>query len=293
MRSVVRDHWIAFTEPMEGGCSCLYNDVRGLTTIAYGNLCNSPGEAAALPLVHPDGTPATVAEKIAAWHSVHDDPAAAHYGWRYAAKLTKLRLTPNGMAGLALQRLEQNDRILLARLPEWESYGACVQAALHSLSWAAGPHAHYPRLFEAVKAHEFATYTTVENIEGHTVDVLTGGAAFEIHMREITPEGIRNAGLVPRNVANKILMRNAQRVESYMLDPDTLNWTSIIGASDDETQPDISQPETEPPPPIPHIITEIPPAMEVFEHANPKHVESSPADGETIYPRPRDDDEVA
>lgn len=228
MRAIVRESWLAFTEPLEGGVACLYNDVRGKTTIAFGNLCDTPGEAAALPMVHPDGTFATTGEKIAAWYTVHGDPNCASQGWRYASRLTNLRLTRDGMAGLALSRLEQNDRILLARLPDWEGYPACAQMALHSLAWACGPHAHFPRLFQAVTNRDFTE------------------AAVQIHMNEWTPEGIHNRGLIPRNVANKILMRNAARVDAYHLDPDTMRWDYVIGVDDEETQPELSNPASQP-----------------------------------------------
>lgn len=219
MRSVVRAQWLAFTEPLEGGVACLYNDVRGLTTIAFGNLVNSPGEVAALPLVWPDGELATVPEKLVAFRAVHDDPKAAKGGWRYAAKLSKLRLTPDGMAGLALAKLEQNDAALHKRLPDWETYPACAQMAFHSLAWACGAGAHFPRLFSAAQARDW------------------DACSVEIHMNEWTPEGIHNRGLIPRNVANKILMRNALRVEAYHLDPDVLDWTHVLGVSDEDTQP--------------------------------------------------------
>lgn len=236
MRDAVRAAWIEFTEPIEGGCQALYNDVRGLTTIAYGNLCNSPGEAAALPLVHPDGTFATTAEKIAAWNKVHSDPKCATLGWRYAATLTNLRLTRDGMAGLALRRLDMNDAALHNRLPDWESYPACAQMAFHSLAWACGPGAHFPRLFSAAMARDW------------------DACSVECTMNEWTPEGIRNVGLVPRNVANKILFLNAQRVESYHLDPDLLDWTHVLGVAAAETLPEfISDDDT----PLPFVNTPV------------------------------------
>ncbi len=239
MRSVVREQWLAFTEPLEGGVACLYNDVRGLTTIAYGNLCNSPGEAAALPLVHPDGTYATTAEKIAAWNTVHNDPNAAAGGWRAAAKLSALRLTREGMTGLALRKLDGNDDALHRRLPDWESYPACAQMAFHSLAWACGAGAHYPRLFSAAQARDW------------------DACSVEITINEWTPEGIHNVGLMPRNVANKILMRNASRVDAFHLDPDILNWHDVIGVSDETTLPDLNAEST----PLPCIVT---PILEVY-----------------------------
>lgn len=220
MRDVVRRNWLAFTEPIEGGLACFYNDVRNKTTIAFGNLCDTPSEAAALDMVNRDGTPATAAEKIAAWHAVHDDPHAAAAGWTYAQNLTPLRLTRDGMVALAMQRLDVNDRILLARLPDWESYPACAQMAMHSLAWACGANAHFPRLFADVTIRDF------------------DAAAVEIHMNEWTPEGVHNTGLMPRNVANKILMRNAARVQAFNLDPDMLEWSIELDVKDLDTQPE-------------------------------------------------------
>lgn len=241
MRYVVTNAWIGFTEGFEGGVPCLYNDIRGLTTIAYGDLCDSPGEAATLPFVHADGTPATQAEIISAWHAVHEDPNCAIRGWTYAAGLVRnsIRLTREGMAGLALRKLATNDAVLHRRLPDWETYPASAQMAFHSLAWACGAGAHYPRLFSAAQARDW------------------DACSVEIHMNEWTPEGLHNKGLVPRNIANKILMRNAERTDAYGLDPDTLNWKAVLGVSDEVTQPDLSQPDTEPPPAIPSVNTDI------------------------------------
>lgn len=236
MRAVVRERWLDFTEPLEGGVASLYADMRqtpdhpnGIVTIAYGNAIFTPSEAAALPMVHPDGTPATDSEKIAAWHTVHDDPHARVHGWRYAATLSALRLPREGMRALALTRLESNERVLKAMLSEcWDDLGACAQLALHSLAWAVGVHSPYPRLFQDVRDGDFEA------------------AAVEIHMNEWTPEGTLNRGLIPRNVANKILMQNAARVRDFHLDPDLLDWTGVVGVSDAVTVPALANPESSP-----------------------------------------------
>lgn len=228
MRPIVRTTWLAFTEPLEGGVPCFYNDRRGLTTIAYGDLCNTPSEAAALPMVHPDGTFATTAEKVAAWNVVHNDPRCAEAGWTYAAKLTPLRLTRAGMGALALAKFDTNDRILLARLKDWESYNASLQTAMHSWAWACGPNGHWPRLFQAIS-------------DGDLLE-----AAVQIHMNEWTPEGIHNVGLIPRNVATKLLMRNAHRIDAYHLDPDIIEWRSLLGIDDVPTVPSLENPASSP-----------------------------------------------
>lgn len=237
MRAVVRGQWLNFTEPLEGGPSApvIYQDIRGKVTGPYGILCDTPSEVAAMPLDHPDGRPATYAEKVAAYHAVKSDPDAARLGWRYAAKLSKLRFSLASMHAMAFAKLDTHDRILAARLPNrWDDLNACVQMAIHSLAWACGANAHFPRLFQAVADGDFEL------------------AAVEIHINEWTPEGLHNKGLIPRNVANKLLMRNAARVRDYHLDPDTLEWGHLIGVSDAETLPDLSQAD---PSPLPEDVT--------------------------------------
>lgn len=249
MSDAVRERWLAFTEPLEGGVPCLYTDMRqtvpdpnGIVTIAYGNALFTSGAAAALPLLHPSGVPATAAEKVAAWQLVHDNPHARTRGWRYASTLTTIRLTREGMGALALAKYDSNDRILRARVPDWDDIPACARMALHSLAWACGANAHFPRLFAAVNARDFER------------------AAVEVRMNEWTPEGTHNAGLVPRNIANKILLRNAGKVQAYKLDPDLLNWSTALG-------PDDAPPET-------------------FAHADPTYVDE--LDGGTRIVRPGD-----
>ena len=228
MRQAVRDAWLAFTEPLEGGVPYLYADIRGLVTIAYGNLVDPMSAAINLPLRLADGTLATTAEKASAWQAVKNDPAAPRLGHRYARGLTSLRLTPEAMGELALGKLDANDAVLRKRMPDWEDYPACAQLALHSLSWACGPGFHFPRLISATQARDF------------------DAAAVYIHMNETTPEGLKNTGLVPRNVANKILMRNAARVQAFKLDPDLLDWKHDLGVADAPTLPAVENPASQP-----------------------------------------------
>ncbi len=231
--------WLRFTEQFEGGIPYLYADIRGLITVAYGNLCDPLSAALYLPLKHPGGAQASAADITAAWLAVKGDPRAPAYGHRYARDLTTLRLTREGMAQLAMGKLAANHTDLVAQLPDFESYPACAQMAVHSLCWAVGTRSPYPKLFSALKARNFEV------------------CAIEIHADEWTrgPKGERmlNAGLRPRNVANKILMHNAQRVESYKLDPELLDWTHDLGVADAETQPELPPNST----PLPMLHTPV------------------------------------
>ncbi len=236
MRAVVEAAWLKFTGDIEGGDAApvIYQDIRGKVTAPYGILCDSASAVAAMPMQHPDGRPATDAEKVAAFYSVKNDPSAARLGWRHAAKLSDLRFSVESMHRLAMRKLHDNERVLRSKLPDWDDLGACVQMALSSLAWGAGPNAHYPRMYEAIKARDFARMA-IQIRNGVPGEVVAGGAALEIHMNERTPEGKFNAGLVPRNIANKILLRNAQRVHDFHLDPDTLDWTHVLGVADAPT----------------------------------------------------------
>lgn len=248
MSDVVRDAFLEFTGPLEGaGVPCLYNDVRGITTIAWGNAVFSAAEAVALPLMHPGGVPATAAEKVAAYQAVNSNRIADVQGWTYAAKLTTLRLTRDGMAAMAMRKFDANETALMRRCATWGVMPACARLAIHSLAWACGAGAHFPRLFSALDVHDYEH------------------AAVEIHMNEWTksPSGatIKNAGLVPRNVANKILMRNAAKVEAYHLDPDYINWKADLQSS---TMP--------------------PPMAETYDHTSPTYTENA-ASLPTEYPK--------
>lgn len=268
MRPVIRERWLEFTEKLEGGVPYLYADVRGLITIAFGNLADPLSEALKLPLVTEDGKLATGGDITAAWLRLKGDPNAARLGHTYARNKSTLRLTRPGMNGLALRKLDANHAELLKQLPELDDYPACATFALHSLAWACGPHAHFPKLFSAVTARDWEA------------------AAIHIMMDEWTtsPTGQRilNAGLVPRNVANKILMRNAARVDAYHLDPDLLDWVHVLGVADAETLPELPSVNT----PLPLVNT---PIMERDTSASSPTIHADP----TTYLRPDPDDDAA
>jgi GH24 family phage-related lysozyme (muramidase) len=225
-RPIVRERWLEFTEEFEGAVPCLYQDVRGLVTIAYGNLVDSPGAVASLEFIDNSGRRVRGDEIISAWQAVKGDPQCATRGWRYAAALPRnqIHLTRDAMTLLALAKFDANEEVLAKRCVHWASMPACAQMALHSLAWACGAGFHFPRLMRALDVHDYSS------------------ASVEIHMNERTLDAagapIRNSGLVPRNVANKILMRNAAYVEAYELDASTIDWTRVLGITDVATVPD-------------------------------------------------------
>lgn len=250
MRAVVRDRWVEFTEPMEGGTNYPYADILQLITTGYGNMIDPVSMAMTLPWMI-DGRPARADEIAAAWWRVKNDPLCARKGHLYAKTLTNIRLSPEAVQQLVFRKLESNDAVLAARFSNMPDWPACAQMAVHSLAWACGASFHFPKLAAALLAEDYE--------------------AAAVHCQINEWNGTKhNVGLIPRNVANRILFYNAARVQGFHLDPDTLDWTHLIAVTNAPTQPEL--PPAEDPTPLPMVITEIP----------PPNAASSP----TLCPRP-------
>lgn len=189
--------WRAFSEPLEGRYSYLYRDVRGLVTTGVGNLCDPVGLAISLPWQHPDGTPATADEIAADWHRVKALPAGM-VAWRYAGS-RPLVLSDEAIDSLVTSTLNANARILAAFFPDFATFPPPAQQALLSLAWACGAGSErpgvtspeWPRLQAAVRRRAWLE------------------AADQCAIRST-----RNAGVVPRNKANRALLLQAAVLEA-------------------------------------------------------------------------------
>lgn len=222
MRAAVRAAFFAFTTPLEGVVKWLYLDEESFVTIAIGNLVDPIGAALALPLRRADGSLASPPEIVADWQAVKNDPNAAHYGWRWCEHLTKLRLDDDGIAAVVMAKLTLFDNEMRTRFPGWEGLSADAQLGVLSLTWACGGAFRFPQFEAAIDRRDFT------------------GAANACHMNETG-----NAGLRPRNIANKILFLNAAYVAGSSLDPGVLYWpTSLV--DEEPTQPAIPNPPSEP-----------------------------------------------
>ena len=206
----VRASFIEFTEPLEGGVPWLYTDIIGLVTTAYGNLVDPIAYALSLDFRKPDGSRASQQEIRDEWNRVKADPKCAKQGHLYAKNITKLRLTKDAMADVALRKFDANTAALRKRFPDFDTWPACAILAIHSLAWACGPAFKFGTLERCVKERDFV------------------GAANSIQMNETLPNGQKNLGIIPRNRANKLLMLNASRVEAYKLDPLLLDWRTDL-----------------------------------------------------------------
>jgi hypothetical protein len=234
VRQAVRDAFVAFTAAYEGVVPWMYLDVKGLVTVAIGNLIDPIQYAMTLPFVDRATGKAAHRDTIAAeWLRVKGDASLARLGHRAAERITALRLTPEGIDLVVSRKLEQNDQHLRGRFPDFEDWPACAQLATHSMAWACGPAFRFRSLEAALRAQDFAM------------------SAAECHMNEAG-----NPGLKPRNIANKILYRNADRVQAFKLDHDLLEWETDLAVHEAPTLPALDDPGSEPTP-IPQVVTEV------------------------------------
>lgn len=210
MRPVVRETWFKFSEPFEGRVPWMYQDVKGLVTIGVGNLIDPVSLALDLPFIGPDGELVSRADIDESWLKVKHHPSLARLGHRAAAIVSGLRLTKEAIDSLVLRKLDEMDRHLLKRFPAFDSWPACAQCAVLSMSWAMGPAFRYPKLEGALLADDW------------------GMAANECWISE---QG--NPGVHPRNVANRFMFLNAGTCH-----PDELVWDRRVD-SEPDTLPDV------------------------------------------------------
>jgi len=195
MYDSVRAAFRGFNEPFEGVVHWMYLDVRGLVTIGVGNLIDPVEAALALPFrssTAPDAV-ATSAQISDEWRRIKGDPTLALKGYKACEGITQLRLDDAAVNALIGSRLLQNEANLRERpaFAAFESWPADAQLGLLSMAWAlgAGGLSTFARFSAACEKQDFS------------------GAASEC---TINDQG--NAGVAPRNQANRILFSNAAAV---------------------------------------------------------------------------------
>lgn len=77
----VREYFPAFSTPLEGRIPYTHQEIKGLVTVAVGNLIDTPADAAALPFEQKDThVAATKDEVVAEWHTIKSAPGLARSG---------------------------------------------------------------------------------------------------------------------------------------------------------------------------------------------------------------------
>jgi hypothetical protein len=214
VRPSVRDAFVSFTAPLEGVVPHFYADVKGLVTIAIGNLVDPLAYALTLPMVDKvTGRVASRDDIARDWQRVKRDDTLAKLGHRAAAHVTSLKLTPDGISKVVLGKLDEVDRQLARRFPSYEAQPADGQLLVLSMSWAMGAGFRFPAFEAAFLRGDYRTCAD------ECVISITG-----------------TAGIKARNVANRQLAMNAANVVESGGDYDRLWWPGVA-ANDRETVP--------------------------------------------------------
>jgi hypothetical protein len=198
----------------------MYTDVKGLVTTGTGNLIDPIDRALALPWRKPDGSLASQDEIRAAWQTVKNAwPGTQSVA---SASLTNIRLDEDGLNTLLYGTLKNNHATLSSIYPNYTSWPADSQLALHSLAWAWGPGfaTVWNNLGKGPLGTAFKTAAAQMNFAA-LPDIISQASAHE--------ETI-NAGIVPRNVATKALFSNAADVVAKKADFDSLYWPGGVVA---------------------------------------------------------------
>ncbi len=207
MRDSVKAAFVAFTEAFEGSVATMYLDVKGLVTVAIGNLIDPVGAALDMPFLHKDGSLASRSEIGAEWRLMKTNRSLSILGWTAAAKIATLHLGPDGISAVVQKKLAANEAYLVemkGRFPDFSTWPADAQLAVLSMAWACGPAFQFPKFEACMHARDFA------------------GAATFCHM-----EDSHNAGLRPRNAADLVLLANAAAVEAACADPAVLHYPEV------------------------------------------------------------------
>lgn len=186
LKASVRSTFYDFNSKFEGVVNWMYLDVKGLVTTGVGNLIDPVRAALDLPFHLPDGQPASREDIEAEWRTIKNHQELARLGAGAAKSMCRLRLTPEDVRKLVDRRLTENVAQLVKRFPGFADWPAEAQMGVCSMAWAMGAGFHFPKFEAAVKRMDFAT------------------AALECEIN-----ATKNAGVIPRNHANKALFEAA------------------------------------------------------------------------------------
>lgn len=192
MHDSVRKIFPGFSEKLEGRVRWLYLCVARKPTVGIGCLVDTISLVLSLPWKTLSGAPATSLQITAQWEFLKKQTYLAQAGARAAEHATQLRLSDADIDALLESRLRTNEAILRAAFEGWEDYPADAQLAIHSMAWAMGAFfwRKFPNFTRAVLVHDWEAALDECTIAGED----------------------ENAGLVPRNAANRICLANAAAV---------------------------------------------------------------------------------
>lgn len=194
MHKEVKSEFRAVSEMWEGVINHMYLDIKGLVTIGIGNLIEPINLALALPFEFKKGfNPVTQKDIREEWNLVKSRKDLAYKGAKAAENTTKLILTDEGINLLFSNTLKKFEEELKKIFKEFELFPADAQMALFSMFWALGPvqFGKYKYLITECKKMNFD---------------------FAANNCKMNEKG--NAGLIKRNIGNKLMFQNAAAVKA-------------------------------------------------------------------------------
>jgi hypothetical protein len=202
MLPVVQETFRVFNTKFEGCIPFMYLDIKGLVTVAVGNLVDPVELAKALPFRFKDkpgidapGTQAMPDQIAAEWQRLKSNPSLAREGHTACEPITDLELGDDAIDSLIADRITRSQTFLKRQqwFADFDSWPADAQLGLLSMAWAMGPAGpgNFPKFRAACQNFDF------------------NAAAAECKMDETG-----NPGLIPRNQANFALFSNAAFVLS-------------------------------------------------------------------------------
>jgi hypothetical protein len=230
----VRDRFVSFTAGFEGTVPHFYLDyhhdpdgtLNPLVTIAIGNLVDPISSALVLPMLHADGSPASVIDIRNEWLRVKGATSMARLGGGAFSRITTLHLDAAGIEALVWAKEQLNDAALERRWASFATWPADAQLGALSDAWAAGSAWWAPKLDAAMNAPGGPDFDLAAGPEGDaSVRPECRGEAWLGNNGKPGANPI-NPGLLPRNLATKLCFENAAVVASMstLYDPSVLHW---------------------------------------------------------------------
>jgi hypothetical protein len=219
MRAAAQNAFWALTESLEGYDDSMYVDILDLVTCGVGDLVDPLPMALGLPWLHrSDDSPASVADISKEWGTVKTQriPSVRLCG----GNPRPLYLKPEAVQALVEHRRDLNETLLAKRWGNWSQWPADAQLGGHAIAWAAGASWHAPH-FDAAAAQ--LNFMIIAGMPGDPV-------ASPVCRGEAWLRDTGNPGLRCRNLIVKKLFQNAARSISLGLDPDVLQWPTVVAA---------------------------------------------------------------
>ncbi len=219
MTDPVRAYAPTFADKFEGKVPWMYLDVKGLVTVARGNLVDPVQYALPLTFMTQDGREADVNEVLSQWNTIKAAKHLAKVGhrgvWLVVEKAGQqvLKMSDAEMDRLFFQKFDQNETHLRFRFPDMPSWPQDARLFVHSMAWACGPSFRFPLLEAFLRAKQFQNCIKEANINS-----------------------VGNLGVEPRNVANRILLQNAAVVVMSGIDTDVLHYPKALKFPPSEAQ---------------------------------------------------------